>query len=150
MTRSAILAALGAALLTSCATTKEPAKSTPSISKEECLFAAVVEDWAPLNDERLILFGAGRQAYLAKLALPSPDLRFGFQISMVDGDNNGRICGHGSDAVLVENATVPGRLVILSLQTLTKSEVDDYLKADQRKAAQQPRKIKDAALPAPQ
>jgi Family of unknown function (DUF6491) len=140
-----MLQVLCVAALTSCAAINEPAKSTPSISKEDCLIASAVEDWTPLDDERLIIFGAGRKAFLATLVFPSPDLRFGFQIAIVDGDNNGRICGHGSDAVVVDNATVPGRLVIQSLQPLEKSEVDAYLKKDV-----QPRKIKGVAIPAPQ
>jgi hypothetical protein len=134
----------------SAAAEKTPVMSTPSLSKEECLFASVVDDWSPIDDERLLIYGPGRrQAFLATLAMPTSDLRFGFTIAIIDGDNNGRICGHGSDAIVIGGSAIPGRNTIISLQRIENTEADAMVSAKRKVKEAKPKEDKAGEVAAP-
>lgn len=109
---------------------KEPAMARPSTAREECIFGSVVNDWTPIDDERLLIYGPGRrQAYIARLMSPTPDLRSAINMAIVDGDRDGRICGFSSDSVVFENAAMPIRNNIRSLWRIEKAEADEILKS---------------------
>jgi Family of unknown function (DUF6491) len=136
--RASIAMALAACGLMSCASSpggsaaaeKQPAKSTPSLSREGCIFASVVDDWTPIDEEHLLIFGPGRhEAYLTTLFFPSPDVKWSIRAAIVDADHDGRICGFGSDAVVFENGIAPtNRVTIRSMQRIDKAQVDEILK----------------------
>jgi hypothetical protein len=139
---------LQACVESSVATVDRPAKSTPSTSREECLFRAVVDDWTAINDEQLIIYASGRQPYLAKLAFPTPDLKFDYRIGIVDGDGNGRICGYGRDAVVFQDGTIPGGVRILSLQKLERTEAEELIRNARVRGKQKPPAVQSKS-PAP-
>lgn len=133
---------------TSAAKSGQPEKSTPSLSREDCIFASVLNDWSALSDDQLIIFGPGRrQAYLTTLSFPSSDLTFDIRLGFYDSDRNGRICGHGFDAIIFPGGH-PDRISIASMQRIDPAEAKRLIEA-----AKKPRKAKAAdkvpAEPAP-
>jgi Family of unknown function (DUF6491) len=137
--------------LASCATQNgvegsRPAKAPPSTSREECLFMSVVADWATVDEQRFLIYGPGRRnVYLAQLTLPTPDLRYGLQLKLIDGDRNGRICGFGSDAVEFDNAVFPGRILIRSLQQIDAAEAAVLLATAKSKSKSKSKPVPAAA-----
>jgi len=134
------------AVSTEAAGTPEPVKAPPSRSTEDCLFSVVVKDWAAIDKQRFIIYGlTDREAYLATLFFPTPDLINNLGMAVVDSDNNGRICGMSSDYVEFRNATIPGRNLITSMRKISEEEAKALLELNKRK----PREKKAPAVPAP-
>jgi hypothetical protein len=124
---------LTAGMLAACATPAakpgDPVAATASLSKEDCIFSAVVSDWAELDREHLILYGPGRQQpYLVQLSFPSSDLPFNMAIGVIDADSNGRICGYGFDSIAIPGG-MPSRITIRSIQKLTPDEAKQMIAA---------------------
>jgi Family of unknown function (DUF6491) len=137
MLRLALLVCLAGCAAESAIDDSRPAKAPPSTSREECLFMSVVADWATVDERRFLIYGPGRRnVYLAQLALPTPDLRYGLQLKLIDGDRNGRICGFSSDAVEFDNAVIPGRILIRSLQQIDAVEAAALVAAAKSKSKQ--------------
>jgi Family of unknown function (DUF6491) len=112
----------------------EPGKSTPSRSSEDCLFSVVVKDWAPIDEQRFIIYGLTKhEAYLGKLFFPTPDLINDVGMSVIDADRNGRICGQSTDAVEFRNSTIPGRNLITSLHKISDAEAKALLEESKAK-----------------
>jgi hypothetical protein len=142
------LAAAGvAAVLAACASTpqaKTGAAAVPSPEgKDECLFFRTLTDWTPVDRERLIIYSMGRVPYLATLSFPNSSLTFDFAVGFHDHDNDGRLCGHGFDAVLFREG-IPDRITIASLQRLDREEAKRFL-ADVKDARK--RKVRKVAPP---
>jgi hypothetical protein len=138
----------GSVLVSGCATTQgATAASVPNDkAREECIFSLTVRDWSALDGERLIIYGISRkEPYLVKLSFPSNDLSFAFAIGVYDGDRNGRICGFGSDAILIPRG-VPDRITINSVQRITVEEAKRL--TDEAKPKKKPKADKAAAAPA--
>jgi len=111
--------------------------------REECIFSVTVRDWSALDSERLIIYGISRkQPYLVKLSFPSTELPFAFAIGVKDGDNNGRICGFGSDAILIPRG-IPDRITIHSVQRISVEEAKGLIEA--AKPKKKPKADKAAA-----
>jgi hypothetical protein len=106
----------------------EPVMAPPSRSTEDCLFSVVVKDWAAIDKQRFIIYGlTDREAYLATLFFPTPDLIYNLGMAVVDSDHNGRICGKSSDYVEFRNATIPGRNLITSMHRISEEEAKALL-----------------------
>ena len=117
----------------------EPRRSTPSTSGEDCLFQQFVDDWMPVDAERLLIFGNGRrEAFLAQLATPVPSLPFDWRIAIADIDRNGRICGFSSDAVVFAQGSIPDRVTIRSMRRIDKVEADALLESAARQRSRIP------------
>lgn len=145
--RGALVVAVAALALGACATptagtsagNDEPVKSTPLRSAEDCVFSSVVDDYSPISDEQLIVYGPGRrQAYLTTLVFPSSGLRFGIRLGFLDSDNNGRICSF--DSVLIPDG-VPDRVSIKSMVRIDPAEAKRLIDASNasRKKAKKPK-----------
>jgi hypothetical protein len=106
--------------LTACAATNERAASDFSPARD-CMFAATLRDWRPLDDENLVLFGSGHVPYHVELVRPAFGLNFNFMIGVYDRD--GRICPYGGDAIIVEGP-MPERISIRNMKRLTDEELD--------------------------
>lgn len=146
------LAGLSVGALIGCASTGAAARPKEPVFTD-CLFRQTVDDWAPLDDQHLIIFGYTRDdAYLARLFFPNPDLMFNIGVAIVDDDRSGTICGGSTDALLFgPRSAVPGRNIIASMKKIDRATAEHLLsltkKKDELKAAidavQQP-----AAVPA--
>lgn len=130
--RNTILALAALAALLACANAKRQpvgAVAVPSPpGEEDCVWFRMVHDWSPVDRDRLIIWGPGRQPYLATLAIPSYDVDWQFAIGLQDRDNDSRICGHGFDAVVLRGS-MPDRINIISLKRIGKDAATELLKA---------------------
>jgi hypothetical protein len=127
-------------LLSACTTVPDqsavrPEKSTPSISREECLIDPVVSEWTVLDDRQLLLRVDNHQAYLAKIDAPALPMRTGRRIRFMDDDHNGRICGSGQDALTFGSNGTTDRIPILSLQRLAAEEAEQLIKTAGKRAS---------------
>lgn len=140
----------GSVLVSGCATQQGAAAAAASPgnkAREECIFSLTVRDWSALDGERLIIYGISRkEPYLVKLSFPSTDLSFAFAIGVYDGDRNGRICGFGSDAILIPRG-VPDRITINSVQRITVEEAKRLI--DEAKPKKKPKADKADKATAP-
>jgi hypothetical protein len=110
--------------------------------KDDCLFFRTLDDWSPIDRERLLIYGPGRVPYLATLSFPSNDLTWDYAVGFQDRDNDGRLCGHGFDAILFRDG-IPDRITLASLQRIEKADAEKLLdaanpKRKARKAVQVP------------
>jgi hypothetical protein len=96
--------------------------AAPRDTYNDCLLARTLRDWRPLDDENLLLFGAGRRAYLVELFRPAMSLGFNVMIGVYDRD--GRICPYGGDAIVVDGP-MPERIPIRSIRRLSDDELDE-------------------------
>lgn len=124
--------------LAACASTPQPktgAAAVPSPpGKEDCLFFRTVDDWTPIDRERLLVYGIGRVPYLATLSFPSSDIEYDYAIGFQDADHDGRLCS-GFDSIILRSG-IPDRISIRSLQRLEKADAKAFL------AATHPKRVK--------
>ncbi|MEP7312629.1 MAG: DUF6491 family protein [Pseudomonadota bacterium] len=132
--RGTLAVFVAALALSACATpsvgANDPVKSTPLRSQEECLFTRTVDDWTPLSDEQLIIYGPGRrQAFLTTLNFPSHDLKYGLRLGFLDSDNNGRLCSF--DSIIIPDG-VPDRIQIRSMVRIDEAEAKRLIAATKK------------------
>jgi hypothetical protein len=142
-------AAISLFALSACATSQTPkgAAAVPSPpGKEDCLFFSTLRDWAPVDRERLILYGPGGVPYLATLSFPSMDLDYNYSAGFLDYDGDGRICGHGFDSIVLRDA-MPNRISITSLLRIEKADAKQLLEATHPKRSK-PHKVDQSIVPA--
>jgi hypothetical protein len=149
-----VAALLGTSLLAfaGCASMSSPptgAAALPSPpGKDDCLFFRTLDDWTPIDRERLIVYGPGRVPYLATLSFPSHDMLYSIGIAFLDSDNDGRFCGHGFDSILVRDG-LPDRISLRSLQRIEKADAKVLVDAtNPRHRARKAEKVEGAAAPA--
>lgn len=139
-------AAAGLLALAGCSSTPRAPSGAAAIpsppGKDDCLFFRTLDDWSPIDRERLLIYGPGKVPYLATLSFPSSEMTFDFAIGFQDHDRDGRLCGHGFDAIVVRDGS-PGRITIRSLQRIEKADAEKLLdaanpKRKARKAVQVP------------
>lgn len=121
-------------------TTRSAAADKPAAKRNdsECVFSSSVNDYQPLDNERLIVWAPGRkQPYLLTLSFPSSDLKWGMQLGFEDRDRNGSICGYGFDSVIIPNG-MPDRITIGSMTKITPQEAKAYLESARKKPGKKP------------
>lgn len=129
---TAAFIATGALTIAACATTGDTrlagAAAVPSPpGKEDCVFFRTMRDWSAVDRERLILYGMGKQTYLATLSFPSTELPFDYEIGFQDRDNDGRICG-GFDSIITREG-IPNRITIASVKLIDVADAKAFLEA---------------------
>jgi hypothetical protein len=112
---------------TGCATgSAATSKAAATHSDSECVFTSALDDYQPLDNERLILWAPGhKQPYLLTLTFPSSDLKWGIQVGFEDRDRNGMICGWGMDSVVIPGG-MPNRITIGSMTKITPDQAKAY------------------------
>ena len=151
------LAAMSLMTLAACTTASRPPTGAAAIAsppgKEDCLFFRTLDDWTPIDRERLLIYGPGRVPYLATLSFPSSDLQYDYAIGFQDSDHDGRLCS-GFDSILLRSG-IPDRISIRSLQRLEKADAKAFLDAVNPKRVKAhkldksaPDVVTDAAAPA--
>jgi hypothetical protein len=95
-------------LLVACASsdsmvqTRQKAKSDPHVLKgsSDCISESLVSGFNALDDRHLLLYGSGsRRVFLVEISPACFDLKYRNTLAVVDGDNNGQICGFGRDSI---------------------------------------------------
>ncbi len=130
--RTASFAVVSALTLAACASTGPRqltgAAAVPSPpGKEDCVFFRTMRDWSAVDRERLILYGMGKQTYLATLSFPSTELPFDYMLGFQDRDNDGRICG-GFDSIITRDG-IPNRITIASVKRIDEKDAKAFLEA---------------------
>jgi hypothetical protein len=86
----------------------------------DCVFRSTVNDFTVLDDHHIVLYGMGRQrAYLAELTGGCFDVRSQSSLGVVDGDNNGQVCGFGRDSIAYERMGLVENCRIMGLEQLS-------------------------------
>jgi Family of unknown function (DUF6491) len=129
---------LVAASIAGCASTGAVSKPKEPVHTD-CVFRQTVNDWSPLDDKHLIIYGLTDQdAYLARLFFPNPDLTFNLGVAIVDDDRSGSICGGSTDGLFFgPRSAVPGKNTIVSMQKISKAQAEKLLSLRKDKDALQ-------------
>jgi hypothetical protein len=99
---------------------EQEAKDIRMSRTADCVFRSTVNDFRVLDDRHVVLFGMGRKrAYLAELTGGCFDVRYQSSLAVVDGDNNGQVCGFGRDSIAYERAGLVENCRITGLEQLT-------------------------------
>jgi hypothetical protein len=86
----------------------------------DCVFRSTVSDFTVLDERHIVLYGLGRhKAYLAELTGGCFDVRYQSSLAVVDGDNNGQVCGFGRDSIAYERMGLVEDCRIMGLEALT-------------------------------
>jgi hypothetical protein len=75
----------------------------------ECVFTRSIQDFRPLDRNKMVIWGPGRKAYLVELSMPLPELKFAYRLAFVDRDHNGMLCGYGMDRIVVADSSIAFR-----------------------------------------
>jgi len=90
----------------------------------DCMFSSQLSSWTVLDDQQLVIWGAGHDAYLVKLFAPERELRFAETLAVIDHDHNGLICGDGGDRLTVPGSvTMPIPAIISSMRRVDDAEL---------------------------
>jgi hypothetical protein len=113
-----LAAALAAAGITIGASAN--ASTSTHAGKNDCVFATTINDFKPLDHNKMVIYGPGRRAYLVELSLPLPELKFANRLAFVDRNHDGLLCGYGMDRIIVANSGLGLRTpsTILGMQRL--------------------------------
>ena len=52
------------------------ATTTSHAGKNDCVFTSAINDFKPLDRNKMVIYGPGRKAYLVELSMPLPELKF--------------------------------------------------------------------------
>ncbi len=110
---------LGVAMLATACTTMGPTQT--AATSNDCFFARSLSDWRPLDDQNLILFARGRQAYHVQLVRPA--FGIGYDVMIGVSDRDGSICPYGGDAIIVDGP-MPDRISIRSIRKLSDVQLE--------------------------
>jgi hypothetical protein len=82
--------------------TRQKAKADQHVLKgsSDCITESLVSGFNALDDRHLLLYGSGsRRVFLVEISPACFDLKYRNTLAVVDGDNNGQICGFGRDTI---------------------------------------------------
>lgn len=121
-------AGLAAIAIAGCTSTSANSRPREPVHTD-CVFRQTVNDWSPLDDQHLIIYGLTQsEAYLARLFFPNPDLMFNLGVAIVDDDRSGSICGGSGDGLYFgPRSAVPGKNNIVSLQKIDRAQAEQLL-----------------------
>jgi hypothetical protein len=116
----------GSVALSGCAGMPSGDRTTASANTNACIPNRGIRDYNSLDDQNLILYGIGRQAYHVVLSTPSMNLKSEFTIGVLDGGgagSDGRICPFGGDAILIDGP-LRERVPIRSIERIDDDRVE--------------------------
>jgi hypothetical protein len=96
---AAALAAAGISLAASA-----NASTSSHAGKNDCVFTSAINDFKPLDHNKMVIYGPGRKAYLVELSMPLPELKFANRLAFVDRNHDGMLCGYGMDRIVVADS----------------------------------------------
>lgn len=122
----------GSLVMSGCAGTPSDSGATasestsPRANTNACIPNRGIRDYTSLDDQNLILYGIGRQAYHVILSTPSINLESEFTVGVLDGGGagaDGRICPFGGDAILIDGP-IAERMSIRSIERIDDDRVE--------------------------
>jgi hypothetical protein len=120
------------------------ASTSSHAGKNDCVFTSAINDFRPLDRNKMVIFGPGRKAYLVELGMPLPELKFANRLAFVDRNHDGMLCGYGMDRIIVADSGFGFRTpsTILGMQRLDDAGLAQL---EQQYDVRLTRKKKDAA-----
>ena len=96
------------------------ASTASHAGKNDCVFTSAINDFKPLDRNKMVIYGPGRKAYLVELSMPLPELKFANRLAFVDRNHDGMLCGYGMDRIVVADSGIGFRTpsTILGMQRL--------------------------------
>lgn len=96
------------------------ASTSSHAGKNDCVFTSAINDFKPLDHNKMVIYGPGRKAYLVELSMPLPELKFANRLAFVDRNHDGMLCGYGMDRIVVADSGIGLRTpsTILGMQRL--------------------------------
>ena len=96
------------------------ASTASHAGKNDCVFTSAINDFKPLDRNKMVIYGPGRKAYLVELSMPLPELKFANRLAFVDRNHDGMLCGYGMDRIVVADSGIGLRTpsTILGMQRL--------------------------------
>ena len=113
----------------------------------QCIFFRSLHDFRPLNRYNLVVWAPSRKhPYHIQLDRPCHGLRFAHTIGF-KSNNDGRLCGFGGDAVLVDQGGgIPQRCTIGSITKLNEEQLQALLAQGRGRSLQEKREDKKLEL----
>ena len=120
------------------------ASTSSHAGKNDCVFTSAINDFKPLDHNKMVIYGPGRKAYLVELSMPLPELKFANRLAFVDRNHDGMLCGYGMDRIIVADSGFGFRTpsTILGMQRL---DAAGLAQLEQQYDVRLTRKKKDAA-----
>ena len=120
------------------------ASTASHAGKNDCVFTSAINDFKPLDRNKMVIYGPGRKAYLVELSMPLPELKFANRLAFVDRNHDGMLCGYGMDRIIVADSGFGLRTpsTILGMQRLDAAALAQL---EQQYDVRLTRKKKDAA-----
>ena len=120
------------------------ASTASHAGKNDCVFTSAINDFKPLDRNKMVIYGPGRKAYLVELSMPLPELKFANRLAFVDRNHDGMLCGYGMDRIVVADSGIGFRTpsTILGMQRLDDAGLAQL---EQQYDVRLTRKKKDAA-----
>jgi len=115
-----------ATLAAACATTAartDAGDRAAAESDTDCLRTSLIDDWDALDERNLIVYESGRRPYHVELTQSCFGLDFATMIAFYDRRDDGRICGFGTDRVIVDR-TIPETCGIAAVDELTEEQAE--------------------------
>ncbi len=111
----------------------------------QCIFFRTLYDWKPLNRYNLIVWAPSRKhPYHLQLDRPCLNLRFAHTIGFTS--NDGRLCGHGGDSILVTSGGgIPDRCPIGSITKLDEEGLQRLLAQGRGRTLREKKEAETAA-----
>jgi hypothetical protein len=120
------------------------ASTSSHAGKNDCVFTSAINDFKPLDHNKMVIYGPGRRAYLVELSFPLPELKFANRLAFVDRNHDGMLCGYGMDRIVVADSGFGFRTpsTIMGMQRL---DAAGLAQLEQQYDVRLTRKKKDAA-----
>ena len=109
------------------------ASKTSEAKGGDCLFARTINGWDSIDNETMIIWATRRDPYLVKLWTPVFGLKSEFSVGIQDGDNDGRFCDYGRDAIVVQEPGGPERYRVRTVQRLAEADAQAMIESRKQK-----------------
>ena len=119
------------------------AAATTKRGNNECVFTRSINDFRPLDRNKMVIWGPGRKAYLVELSMPVPELKYAYRLAFVDRDHNGMLCGYGMDRIVAADSS-PGFRTPATVMGMKRLNDTDLAQLEQQYDVRLTRKKKDA------
>jgi hypothetical protein len=92
--------------------------------KDACILIDRIRSFRVLDNNTVVLLSMGsREAYLMKLGMPLPELKFAHRYAYIDRDRDGQICGRAGDRLIVPDASFRVPSTIMAMTRLDPEQV---------------------------
>jgi hypothetical protein len=120
------------------ATTTDAGDRAAAVRETDCMRTSLITDWEALDDRNLIVYES-RRPYRVELTQACFGVDFANMIAFFDRSGDERICGFGSDRVIVDQ-TIPDSCGIAAVDALTVEQAEDLKRrAEDSEALARPR-----------